>query len=70
MRRSDFEDPTVFRNHGERLLSDSHPPNVILYEQIATGDCFQVGVDRDSYRQSHWAASPSNPPGEWLRLSK
>jgi len=70
MRRADFNNTSVYKNHGKRTLDNVHPPDVILFEHIATGDCSQVNDATKQYRQSHWASNPgtTQQAGPWIHF--
>lgn len=68
MRRADFNDRKTFTNLGDRSLENVHPATVVLYEQIATRDCYQVQKTVEQYRRSHSAANPTAGPGPWMAL--
>ena len=67
MRRSEFNDPEEFRKVKAMLL-DLSQPEAILYEQLATGDQFQVLKNVNEYRQSGWGGDSNRKPGPWTKL--
>jgi pyruvate-formate lyase-activating enzyme len=67
MRRSEFNDPEEFRKVKAMML-DLKQPEAILYEQLATGDQFQVLKNVNEYRQSGWAGDTNRQPGPWMTL--
>jgi hypothetical protein len=67
MRRIEFNDPEEFRKVKAMLL-DVSQPEAILYEQLATGDQFQVLKNVNEYRQSGWGGDSNRKPGPWTKL--
>lgn len=52
MRRADFDDTAVYKRLGDRVDPDLSHPYLVLYQHIATGDCFQVSDYTLQYRQT------------------
>jgi hypothetical protein len=69
MRRSEFNDREEFRKV-KVVKVGPNQPEAILYEQLATGDHFQVLKNTDEYRQSGWVADSNRQPGPWLKLEE
>lgn len=67
MRRTEFNDPEEFRKV-KAMLVDLSQPEAILYEQLATGDQFQVLRNVNEYRQSGWGGDSNRKPGPWTKL--